>query len=229
MATIRKVLKKGLLIAFEGIDGAGKTTQAEALRNYLSNLRYDVIVTKEPTEGLYGKKIKKLSHNRELSPEQEYELFIADRKEHIKSVIGPSIKEKKIVITDRYYFSTIAYQGALGLDIGKIKKENESFAPIPDIVFLLIVTPKIGLLRIRKNRNEIPNVFEQEEYLAKVQKIFRNLTELYIIEVPAHGTIESVSEIIKNVVDDIIRYYSNNYARLYTFDRKIKVFKQTQN
>jgi dTMP kinase len=209
VVTIRKVLKKGLLIAFEGIDGAGKTKQAQVLKGHLSNLGYDIVLTKEPTDGLYGRRIKQLSHNRELSPAKEYELFVADRKEHIKSVIGPSLKEKKIVVVDRYYFSTMAYQGALGLDVEAIKKENESFAPVPDVVFLLMVSPKVGLSRIRKRRNEIPNLFEDEQYLSKVEEIFHSLDESYVVKLDGHEAFESLSKTITNAVDDIIRRYSN--------------------
>jgi dTMP kinase len=215
MATLRKALKKGLLIAFEGIDGAGKTKQAQVLKDHLSNFGYDIVLTKEPTDGLYGRKIKQLCHKRELSPAKEYELFVADRKEHVKNVIWPSLKEKKIVIVDRYYFSTMAYQGALGLDIKAIKKENESFAPVPDIVFLLMVSPGVGLSRIRKKRNEIPNLFEQEEYLSKVEEIFRHLDESYVVKLDGRETIESVSKTIANAVHDIIRHYSNHQEKPY--------------
>ena len=129
-------LKKGFLVAFEGIDGAGKTTQAHLLHKKLKRKEYDVILSKEPTDSIYGLRIKKLAQSERAitKPIDEYELFLNDRKIHVKDKIKPSLEQKKIVILDRYYFSTIAYQGALGLNPKKIKDDNESFAPIPEIV-----------------------------------------------------------------------------------------------
>ena len=79
-------------------------------------------------------------------------LFINDRRTHVENSIKPALQEKKIVILDRYYFSTIAYQGAIGLDPIEIKKENELFCPIPEIVFLLTIPPRVGIRRIQKSK-----------------------------------------------------------------------------
>ena len=177
------MLKRGFLVAFEGIDGAGKTTQAHLLYNYLTEYSLDAVLTKEPTDSIYGQKIKKLAQSgrESIQPHEEYNLFINDRKVHVKNLLEPSLSQKKIVILDRYYFSTIAYQGAIGLDPVQIKMDNEQFSPIPEIVFLLEVPPRVGIRRIQNSRNETPNLFEQEEYLTAVAKVFNSLSTITIL------------------------------------------------
>jgi len=121
--------RAGLLIAFEGIDGTGKTTQIRLLAEKLTARGHRVVATREPTDGKYGRKIRELFTKRHhVSAQEELDLFIADRKEHVREVIAPALAAGKIVLTDRYYFSTAAYQGAAGQDPEKIIKLNQAFA-----------------------------------------------------------------------------------------------------
>ena len=219
-------LKKGFLVAFEGIDGAGKTTQAHLLHKKLKRKEYDVILSKEPTDSIYGLRIKKLAQSERAitKPIDEYELFLNDRKIHVKDKIKPSLEQKKIVILDRYYFSTIAYQGALGLNPKKIKDDNESFAPIPEIVFLIDVPPRVGLRRVQKGRNEVPNLFEREENLIKVREVFESMKEHYIARINGLERIEKIHAIIMNVVEPILDHYvkkTEQYA-LFNANRPIE-------
>jgi len=202
-------LKKGLLVVFEGIDGSGKTTQANLLFGYLKKRGFDVVLSKEPTDSKYGKKIHKLAQGERaaVKPMDEYHLFMNDRRVHVENLIKPELKHKKIVILDRYYLSTIAYQGALGLDPQKIKVENESFAPIPDIVFLFKVSSRVGLRRIQKERNEKPNLFEQEEYLSRVNQLFDSLKDHYIVPINGFEKIREIHDTIIKVVDDVIDHH----------------------
>ena len=204
-------LKKGFLIVFEGIDGSGKTTQAKLLSEYLERKGLDVILSKEPTDSIYGQKIKKLAQSERdfVKPIDEYHLFINDRKSHVENLIKPALKNKKIIILDRYYFSTIAYQGAIGLEPEKIKKENEAFAPVPEIVFLISVPPRVGLRRIKKGRKEKPNLFEREENLARVEREFESFTENYIVPINGIEGIKDIHHTIVNVIDDIVNHYLN--------------------
>ena len=130
---------RGKLIALEGLDGVGKTTQARLLAHNLTHLGLPVILTREPTNGYFGQKIRQIIiHGRhDLTPAAELELFIADRREHVQEVIQPALAAGTIVITDRYYFSSMAYQGALGLDPWDIQRRHEDFAPQPDLVIIL--------------------------------------------------------------------------------------------
>ncbi len=209
------ILKKGFLVAFEGIDGAGKTTQAKLLYEHLTMKGLKVVLSKEPTDSIYGQKIKKLAHGeRDLTkPLDEYRLFINDRKIHVENLIKPALQDKKIVILDRYYFSTIAYQGALGLDIEKIKEENESFSPIPEIIFLLNVPPRVGIIRIQKGREEKPNLFEQEKYLSDVSKVFNALNEDYIVTLDGVDGVDIIHNKIINVIDDVVKHYYKRHEQ----------------
>ena len=199
-------LKKGLLVVFEGIDGSGKTTQAKLLFEYLKKKGLDVILSKEPTNSVFGEKIMELANGERdfVRPIDEYNLFLNDRKVHVENLIKPALKEKKIIVLDRYYFSTIAYQGALGLDPKKIKAENESFAPRPEIVFLISLKAQVGLSRIKNKRNEDPNLFEREENLNKVNRIFNSLKEDYIVNVEGMNQIGDIHKTIIQTIETVL-------------------------
>lgn len=203
------MLKKGFVIAIEGIDGAGKTTQARMLYDYLKKQKIKTILSKEPTDGVHGQKIRELAQGKRASthPREEYQLFVEDRKLHVENVVGPALVEKKIVILDRYYFSTMAYQGALGLDPAAIKTENETFSPIPEVVFLINVSPAVGIGRIRNGRKEIPNAFEHEENLTKVANIFKTMDAPYIKNIDGTAPIDQVHSDIINRIDRLIARY----------------------
>ena len=203
------ILKKGVLVAFEGIDGAGKTTQANMLYEKLLKKGACVVQSKEPTDSIYGQKIKRLAagERQYTSPEEEYLLFINDRRIHVENFIKPNLEKNYIVILDRYYFSTIAYQGALGLDPENIKADNEAFAPIPEFVFLIEVPPKLGIRRIEKSRGEVPNTFEKVEYLTRVNKFFKSLNENYILRLDGAQRRLQIHSTIINVVDDVLEHY----------------------
>jgi len=200
-------LIKGILIVIEGIDGAGKSTQARMLYNDLCRRNIKTIFSREPTDSEYGRKIRALAQKgRELiRPEEEYRLFIDDRKVHVNSLINPALKAGKVVILDRYYFSTIAYQGALGLDPEKIRAENEAFCPLPDTAFLIDIPTKIGIDRIKNQRNETPNLFEKEQYLEKVARIFASLDDEFIVRIDGKGGVAEVHHRIRTYVDTLLK------------------------
>lgn len=156
---------------FEGIDGAGKTTQARALAKNIRSLGFEVIESKEPTNGPWGQKLRASASTGRLPPRDELELFIKDRQEHVRGLIEPALADGKIVIIDRYYFSTAAYQGARGMDFEDILQQNEAFAPVPDLLFILRVEPSVGRARIAARGDEA-NLFEGEQALAASAEIF---------------------------------------------------------
>ena len=199
-------LKNGVLIAIEGIDGAGKTTQTNFLRKTLIAEGYDAISFKEPTDGQWGMKIKDIAMNgrENVTPEEELNYFICDRKEDVTNNINPALKDKKIVIMDRYYYSNMAYQGALGVDVEYIQKENETQFSIPNVVIILDVAPKIGISRIQKLRKEKLNKFEEEKYLANVRNIFYKMDQDNIQIIDGTHSIEEVKKQILNIIHDII-------------------------
>ncbi|MBU0483170.1 MAG: dTMP kinase [Proteobacteria bacterium] len=186
-------MQRGLLIAFEGIDGTGKTTQIKMLASALNDMGLQTVVTREPTDGPYGKRIRELYVSREgVSAAEELALFIDDRRQHVRELIEPSLVAGKVVLTDRYYLSTAAYQGVAGHDPEVIIAQNELFAPIPDLVFLLKVPPALGVHRILDLRGEALNDFEQEAGLQKVDQIFDQINRPYIKRIDATRTVPEV-------------------------------------
>lgn len=194
----------GRLIVFEGIDGTGKTTQIPLLAHYLTSLGHKVKVTREPTTGQFGQKIRELYVQRtSVSKEEELQLFIADRKEHVEQLVVPALGRGEIVLCDRYYLSTAAYQGANGFDPVEILKMN-SFAPEPDIALIFEVSITTSLARITRGRGEELNDFEQEESLARVSRIFRDLDLCCIRRINAERSIEDVHKSVIEAVTPVL-------------------------
>lgn len=199
-----KLQTKGLLIVFEGTDGTGKSTQMQLLDKYLQDKGYPVVATREPTDGRYGREIRSLYMNRgDYSPERELELFLQDRREHVKNVLLPAIQEGKIVLCDRYFLSTAAYQGARGFDPENIMALNR-FAPDPDLALLFQAPIETGFKRITCGRGDQLNDFEQKEGLARVAALFANIKRPYIQLIDASGSIEEVHHMVLKHVRNII-------------------------
>jgi dTMP kinase len=199
--------RKGFLITIEGIDGIGKTTQARMLSQFLQGKGYHVVELREPTDSVWGKKIRDLTkHGRDASPKEECRWFLEDRKLDVSQNIIPALNSGKIIVMDRYYYSNMAYQGALGLDMERIRSENEKFAPRPDLVMILDSPPKTGLDRIRNKRKEELNYFETLEYQEKVRNLFLRMKDYDNVRVlDGSGTIEEVSEKIRELVMEMLR------------------------
>ena len=197
--------KKGLLIAFEGIDGTGKTTQIGMLAEVLRQRGLSVVATREPTDGQYGRKIRELYKNRKsVTPEEELALFLDDRREHVEMLIAPALALGQVVLTDRYYYSTAAYQGAAGHDPQKIIAANELFAPVPDMVIMLEAPVSLGVHRVQKLRGETLNDFEQEETLARVAKIFAGLQGANIRRIDGTGDAGAVHALVMQNVAELL-------------------------
>ena len=166
-------MKRGHLIVLEGIDGSGKSTQARRLVRRLAARGIRTVLFREPTRGKWGRLIREMARQAgSLTPEEELELFVRDRRENVARNLEPALAAGKIVVLDRYYFSTIAYQGAKGIDPGRIRRLNERFAVRPDLVFILDIEAGTGLARIG-GRGRKDELFEREDYLARVREIFR--------------------------------------------------------
>ena len=186
------------MIAIEGIDGAGKTTQAHHVQNALQARKLPVLRCKEPTTGKWGQILRDSALTGRLSLEDEVETFIKDRQEHVQAVLLPALREGKVVIVDRYYFSNMAYQGARGFDPLEIQRRNEAFAPEPDLLILMDIEPDAGLLRIHK-RGDRANLFESTNALHKAREIFLNIRKPYLYTIDA--SLE-VSAICRQIVDE---------------------------
>ncbi|TKB28163.1 dTMP kinase [Desulfopila sp. IMCC35006] len=203
-----EAVRKGLLIVFEGTDGTGKSTQVHLLSHYLQDRGYPVIATREPTEGPYGKKIRSLyMHRNAYSREEELELFLADRREHVQQLLDPALAQGRIILCDRYFLSTAAYQGARGFDPEEILRRNR-FAPDPDLALLFQAPLDTGLRRITSGRGEQLNDFEQKDSLNQVAAIFASIKRPYIQPIDASGSIEEVHEQVLNHVTPLLPAFS---------------------
>jgi len=205
MSDARYKMKRGILIVLDGIDGAGKTTQAKRLLEKLRKEGFDAVYFREPSDSKWGREIKrKAAHPDSLSPEDELDLFQKDRRENVERNLKPALKKKKIVVLDRYYFSTIAYQGARGIDPMRIQKMNEEFVVKPDLVFILDIAPGNGLKRIEKNRKKKDLLFEQEDYLSRVREIFRGFKGENVFHINALHSEEDIYNEIEKIVFSLL-------------------------
>jgi len=199
---------KGLFIVFEGLDGSGQTTQANLLRNFLEKKGFKVVLTKEPTlETKEGKEIKKVLEKKiKKSPLSLQKLFAKDREKHLKRTIEPALRKGKIVISDRYLFSSLAY-GSLDVSLKKLKELNKNFL-LPDLVFFLNVKADNCLKRIKK-RGEKIHLFEEKEKLRKVyqnyQLILKSFKNVYFI----NGE-KSKREVFREIKKIINQYLTKN-------------------
>ncbi len=183
--------RSGRLIVVEGIDGAGKSTIIRRLSEECREGRIAYVVSREPTSGKWGAMLRETARTGRLSLEMELELFLQDRAEHVLTLIAPALEAGKIVILDRYYFSTAAYQGARGADPAAILAANEEFAPAPDLVLLLDIDPIAGRARIA-GRGDVPDDFEHADALAKVRAIFLSIERPFIARIDASQPPETV-------------------------------------
>jgi dTMP kinase len=187
----------GLFICLEGLDGCGKTTQAKML---VKNLRkkYNAVYTAEPSRGKIGVFIKKycLHGRKRVSSVVEALLFAADRFEHVENEVRPALKRGKIVVSDRYIYSSLAYQGATGLNLEWIKRINEHVIR-PDLAIFIDVDPMTVVGRLKQKRS----VMEDLETQCKVRKVYMKFVENgELVMVDGNRSIEEVANEILKVV-----------------------------
>ena len=204
--TPHRPLARGALVALEGIDGTGKSTQAKRLTDFFREQGYAVAHLCEPTVSPWGRRLREAmtAGRRVLAPSQELDLFLQDRRYDVAAHIQPALASHKLVLMDRYYFSTVAYQGARGIDPETIRRLNEGFAPVPDAVFLLLVSPAQALERIRHARGRADEVFEREDYLKRVDEVFRTLKGSHIHSVAADQPSDVVTAALQKKIQKIL-------------------------
>ncbi|MGA0854335.1 MAG: dTMP kinase [Luteolibacter sp.] len=193
-------MKKGIFIVIEGIDGTGKSTQSKRLAEWFRAQGREVVLSREPTDGPWGKKLRESATTGRLSPDEELEFFLNDRREHVDTKIKPALADGKVVILDRYYFSTMAYQGARGFDPAQIRQRNEEFAPKPDLLLILDLSVESAHKRIG-SRGDTVNEFEQLETLTRCREIFLSVRdESFVRVIDAEPSLDVVSADILSVV-----------------------------
>lgn len=166
----------GILIAIDGIDGAGKTTQVDLLKAAFEHAGETVVVSKEPTDGQWGQKLRDSALKGRLPFDEELDLFIRDRQDHLANKVIPALQAGNIVILDRYFYSTIAYQGILVANHETIVDRIRANVLEPDAAFLLDLPADLAVHRVTA-RDGKPNLFEKLEDLAKAGEVFRAVAE----------------------------------------------------
>lgn len=206
-------MKKGMFIVVDGIDGSGKSEIVKMLHNYLfsKNKKYRLLTTREPTNGRYGSHIRQMLRT-EKDPKSSSKrlmmLFIKDREEHLNNTIEPFLsnpnrQEMNIVVCDRYYYSTIAFQHAQGLSMKETIARNKAFRK-PDIAFILDSEPSLALERIKHREKE---KFEQLDFMKKIRNNFLRLPELLddnIKIIDSSKPLQEVFEDVRKEVDKIL-------------------------
>ena len=201
--------RNGFLFVLEGIDGSGKTCACKELVTRLLSDGYDVIRLREPTiESEWGKEIRERSPTGELSPEEELELYSKDREWHIANRINPALEEGKVILMDRYFFASGAYQSTvLDLHWSEILRlnRNELFAPEPDIVFILDVPAEVGLERATGRTGKANLQFEKLDRLIKVRQNYLEMVEEDSGTFKVIDSCKSLELVVNEVYLDIIQ------------------------
>ena len=207
-----KVRRKAPFIVLEGIDGAGTTTQAGLLCARLGEAGQPCLATREPTDGPVGRLIRAYLRGdylarptgpSPLDPGVMTHLFAADRNEHLRDEVLPALVEGTLVVSDRYFYSTVAYQ-AVGTDADWVL-QTACRVPPPDIAFLLDIDPELGLARI--TGRPVTELYEKRDFLTRVRanylNYFGSAPEVRIMD--AGRSREDLAEEIFAEVDRLIR------------------------
>jgi len=193
-----KLNKHGFFMCVEGLDGCGKTTQTKILVKELKKMGYEAIYTAEPSHGKIGRFIKRycLHGGKRVSSIVEALLFAADRYEHVENEIAPALKMGKIVVSDRYVYSSLAYQGAAGLSLDWIRKINQH-ALTPDLAIYIDVEPEIVVKRLKPKKSVMENLETQR----KVREVYMHFVESgELVRVNGNKPIEEVAKEILSIV-----------------------------
>ena len=199
------VAKRGFLYAFEGMDGSGNTTQSKLLAGFLKGKGRDVVLTKEPTDEHVGKIIRDVLQKRlQTSPLELQRMFVADREQHLESVIEPALAAGKDVVTDRYMFSTMAF-GGIDVDIDVLRQMNSKFR-VPDLTFVIDVPAEVSMERMKRRLKENDakqlELFEELEKLRRVRENYLKIAKLYpdVHVIDGNRPIEAVTADIRGIV-----------------------------
>ncbi|MFN2467954.1 MAG: dTMP kinase [Gaiellaceae bacterium] len=194
-----------MFITFEGIDGAGKSTQAELLRATLAGEGREVVVTREPGGTELGEDVRRLLlEGREPSPWAEAALFAAARAELVHRVIGPALARRADVVCDRYLDSSLAYQGiARGLGVEAVLDLNLPAVGglLPDRTYVLLVDPAVGLDRLTSEPDRIER--GGREFLLEVDRAYRTLAETFPDRILALDAALPADEVARLVREDL--------------------------
>lgn len=195
---------RGKLLVFEGIDGTGKSTHIRLLKEFLEAHGISVCTSFEPTRGEWGMRVRSaaLSGSR-LSVQEEIDCLLRDRREHVESLILPALQRGEWVLLDRYYLSMMAYQGATGADVQRIRELNEAFAPVPDLAFWLDIPVELSMQRIAA-RGLGTDAFEKRSFQEAVARLYSEMRFPFLHRIDATGTAEQTQAAIRATVQKML-------------------------
>ena len=199
--------KKGVFICIEGLDASGKTTHAHRLVRNLRRKGFDAVYTTEPSRGEIGRFIRTyiLQRKRRVPSVVEALLFAVDRVDHVEKEIKPALENGKIVVSDRYVYSSLAYQGAAGLDLKWIEEINRLALP-PDLAIYIDVPPEAVVKRIRRKKS----VMERLETQRKVRKVYIKFVKNgKLVSVDGNRRKDEVAKDILKVILDFLKNYND--------------------
>lgn len=196
--------RQGLFIALEGIDGCGKTANSQELCEWLNELGYEAFTTHEPTDMAAGNLAKSHLIMRDVSPHVESLLFAVDRLEHVSKVIFPALKQGKIVICDRYLYSSLGYQGSTGVEMEWLREINR-FSISADLALFLDVDVREAMNRCDSKGLDL-NKFEIDyEFRVRAREIFLGLSRAgELVKIDSGAEFKKVQEDIRNAVKPLL-------------------------
>ena len=198
-------MDRGALIVFEGLDGCGKSTQLARAADWLRARDIESVVTREPTDGAWGRKIREMAQSGEaVSPETELDWFFEDRREHMRDVVRPALAAGRVVLSDRSYLSTVAYQGARGLDAAKILADSEAEFERPDLALLFEIDPEIGLARVDARGGVGEPVFENLAFQQRVAAVFAGLEVEGLVRIDAARDEAAIAEDVAEELERLL-------------------------
>ena len=188
-----------LFIVFEGIDGSGKSTQCDLLFSHAASLGLPAVRLAEPTDGKWGRRIRAMLKETDMpAAEEQLRLFLLDRQDDAEHNIVPALKNNKIIIMDRYYYSNAAYQGAAGIAPERIIAENRNMRfPEPDRVYFIDIPPATAIHRVSGRSGKTKEIFEKETFLQEVRDIFLSIADERFMIIDGTKGIREIFEIIK--------------------------------
>ncbi len=198
-----------MFITFEGVEGSGKTTQTTLLKDFLVQRGYKVTVTREPGWGAVGKLIRRMlleERDLELDPLAELCLFCADRAQHVRDFIKPSLEQGEIVICDRFNDSTLVYQGygrKLDLDLVKKLSKSSALGLEPELTILLNLPVRMGLSRLKKRAEKTKMDEEPVEFHERIRQAYLLIAQKEPVRIKVVNAAVNVNEIqeeIRNIV-----------------------------
>ncbi|OGD32583.1 dTMP kinase [Candidatus Azambacteria bacterium RIFCSPHIGHO2_02_FULL_52_12] len=204
----------GAFIVIEGIDGSGKSLQADFIEQWLVDMQgkkaRDVLKTHQPSKGAFGAHIRDILEGKEPAPEDPFafqELYMKDRKEHMRDFIVPHLKKGGVVIADRFFLSTFAYGMAHGASFEALRDAHERIVGddwiIPDVTFLIDINPAVALVRLkaRAGGKSLEYFEKKEHFLERVAVAYRDLSKKFPVRtVSGDRPIAEVSEAIHRIL-----------------------------